>query len=220
MMRSPIDGLWLPLAYINGGGMCIRWFRDNFTGTPRLSYDELEAEARNIQPGSEGLIFSPHFSGRILPSAPSLKGGFVGLDYKHGRGHLYRSVLESIAYEYACYLSVLRANYPNDRFEEMITIGGGANSPLFCRIKADVLGLRVHTFEMRETALLASALIAGMGVGLFRDYKAPIHAVMRRSATCEPDAKRHADYAAYAQKYLEVLNATEPLFQSGIYSTH
>lgn len=217
MMRSPIDGLWLPLAYINGGGMCIRWFRDNFTGTPHVSYDELEAEARAVTPGSEGLIFSPHFSGRILPSDPALKGSFVGLDYKHTRGHLYRSVLESIAYEYVYYLSVLRANYPNDRFEEMISIGGGAASPLFCQVKADVLGLKVHTFEMGETALLASALIAGVGVGLFNDYKAPIHAVMRRNATYGPDADNHAAYAPYAQKYLEILDATGPLYRSGIY---
>ena len=217
MMRSPIDGLWLPLAYINGGGMCIRWFRDNFTGRPPLSYDELETEAQSVAAGSEGLIFSPHFSGRILPSDPTLKGSFVGLDYKHGRGHLYRSVLESIAYEYACYLSVLRGNYPHDRFEEMITIGGGANSPLFNQIKADVLGLRVHTFEMGETALLAAALIAGKGVGLFDDYKTPIQAVMRRNAAYEPDAGNHAAYAPYAEKYLEVLAVTGSLYKSGVY---
>ena len=87
MMRSPVEGLFLPLAYINGGGMCIRWFRDTLTGKPIASYDQLEEEAISIEPGSEGLIFIPHFSGRVLPSNPNLKGTFR-LDFKHTRTYV------------------------------------------------------------------------------------------------------------------------------------
>lgn len=206
MMRSPVDGLFLPLAYINGGGMCVRWFRDTLTGMPPASYDQLQEEAGKIACGSEGLLFVPHFSGRVLPSNPNLKGSFVGLDFKHTRAHLYRSVLESIAYEYAYYLSVLKALHPGGAFDSMLTVGGGAKSSLFNQIKADVLGVRVSTYEMGETALIGSAVIAGVGVGLLSDYKGPIRRAIRPGETYLPDEKRHQAYAPFARDYLEAID--------------
>lgn len=206
MMRSPIDGLFLPLAYINGGGMCVRWFRDTLSGTPAASYKELDAEAGSVPQGSEGITFIPHFSGRVLPNNPFLKGSFLGLDFKHARGHMYRSVMEAVAYEYKYYLSVLRKLYPNDSFDDMITIGGGAKSSLFNQIKADVMGVNVTTFEMGETALLGSAVIAGCGVGLLSDYKKPIESVMRKNAEFRMDHQAHEHYAPCADKYLKAMD--------------
>lgn len=206
MMRSPIDGLFLPLAYINGGGMCMRWFRDTLSGDPAASYKELDAEAQNVQPGSEGITFIPHFSGRVLPNNPFLKGSYLGMDFKHTRGHMFRSVMEAVAYEYKYYLSVLRKLYPSDSFDDMITIGGGAKSSLFNQIKADVMGVNVTTFEMGETALLGSAVIAGCGVGLLSDYEKPIERVMRKGDEFRPDRQAYEQYVPYADNYLKAMD--------------
>ncbi len=206
MMRSPIDGLFLPLAYINGGGMCMRWFRDTLSGDPASSYKELDAEAQNVQPGSEGITFIPHFSGRVLPNNPFLKGSYLGMDFKHTRGHMFRSVMEAVAYEYKYYLSVLRKLYPSDSFDDMITIGGGAKSSLFNQIKADVMGVNVTTFEMGETALLGSAVIAGCGVGLLSDYEKPIERVMRKGDEFRPDRQAYEQYVPYADNYLKAMD--------------
>ena len=206
MMRSPIDGLFLPLAYINGGGMCMRWFRDTLSGNPAASYKELDAEARSVQPGSEGITFIPHFSGRVLPNNPFLKGSYLGMDFKHTRGHMFRSVMEAVAYEYKYYLSVLRKLYPSDSFDDMITIGGGAKSSLFNQIKADVMGVNVTTFEMGETALLGSAVIAGCGVGLLSDYEKPIERVMRKGDEFRPDRQAYEQYVPYADNYLKAMD--------------
>lgn len=206
MMRSPIDGLFLPLAYINGGGMCMRWFRDTLSGDPAASYKELDAEAQNVQPGSEGITFIPHFSGRVLPNNPFLKGSYLGMDFKHTRGHMFRSVMEAVAYEYKYYLSVLRKLYPSDSFDDMITIGGGAKSSLFNKIKADVMGVNVTTFEMGETALLGSAVIAGCGVGLLSDYEKPIERVMRKGDEFRPDRQAYEQYVPYADNYLKAMD--------------
>lgn len=205
MMRSPIDGLWLPLAYINGGGMCVRWFRDTLTGTPHASYDELEKEANGVPAGSEGVWFIPHFSGRVLPNNPFLKGGFIGLDFKHTRGHLYRAVLEAVAYEYRYYLSVLHELYPERAFDRISIIGGGAQSPLFNRIKADVLGVTAETFVTGETALIGSAVIAGCAAGALTDYRKPIESVMQREASYAADLQNTEAYRAYAEAYLDAM---------------
>jgi xylulokinase len=214
MMRSPVDGLFLPLAYINGGGMCLRWFRDTLTGNPTAGYDELQQEAEAVEPGSEGLIFIPHFSGRVLPSNPNLKGTYLGLDFKHTRGHMYRAVMESIAYEYKYYLSILRKLYPHCNFNQMLTMGGGAKSELFNRIKADVLGIPVTALELGETALLGSAVIAAFGIGMLSDYKKPILQVMKKGAEYTPDINSHRIYTMYSETYLNAIEKTTPYYNN------
>jgi xylulokinase len=207
MMRSPVDGLFLPLAYVNGGGMCIRWFRNQLTGNPHSSYEELQLEAEVLPPGSEGLMFIPHFSGRVLPNNPNLKGAYLGLDFKHTRGHMYRAVLEAIAYEYAYYLSVLKGLYPHEAFDRMLIVGGGAESPLFNQIKADVLDVHAATLQTGETALIGSAVIAGVGVGLLKGYTAPILAAIRQKGEYAPNPGRHQAYQPYCDAYLSALEA-------------
>jgi xylulokinase len=211
MMRSPEDGKWYPLAYINGGGLCVRWFRGLCGGKAPLSYAELEEEAGRIGPGSEGLIFIPHFAGRVLPSNPGLKGSFVGLDRKHTRGHLFRAVMEGIAYEYHFYLSVLRDLYPENRFNRLAAIGGGAKSELFVSVKADVLGLDAASYRVGDTALIGSAAIAGKGLGLFKNCRELILNTIAEQKAISYDRKKHERYRPMTRKYLQTLGALEGL---------
>jgi xylulokinase len=217
MMRSPVDGYFMPLSYINGGGLCVRWFRDELSGKPAASYDQLESEAKEVVPGSEGILFVPHFGGRVLPNNPYVKGSFVGLDWKHTRGHMYRAVMEGIAYEYGYYFDVLKKLYPNTAFRQMYSIGGGAKSDLFNSIKSDMLGLPVTTYRMGDTALVGSAVIAGFGAGVFDDYKKPVLKFARTGKTFEPNMENHRTYKKYAAQYLDVIGALEKVYKSEIY---
>lgn len=201
MMRSPIDGFWMPLSYIGGGGMCIRWFRDQLTGKVPMNYDRLEEEASLVAPGCEGLLFCPHFSGRVLPPDPQMKGAFEGLDFKHTRAHLYRSVLEAIAYEYAMYLDILRNNYTGTDFGQLTSVGGGARCGLFNQIKADVMHVTVRTCETGETALIGSAAVAGMAAGLLQDYRKSIHESIRTKAVFAPGQENRNIYDLKSKEY-------------------
>ncbi|MDR1801050.1 MAG: hypothetical protein LBQ95_04365 [Lachnospiraceae bacterium] len=212
MMRSPIDGYWFPLAYINGGGLCLRWVRDNFTGSPNVSYSVLEKECESIPPGSEGLIFIPHFAGRVLPNNPYIRGSFAGLDWKHTRAHLFRASMEGIAYEYHYYLSVLKSLYPNCNFSKMYAAGGGAKSALFNKIKADVLGVSVLPFEMSDAALVGSAVLAGLGTGLYDDYRVPIGNSMKISSEIKPDPDNTTAYEPYTKDYLKLIDTLTPYY--------
>ncbi|MDO5552161.1 MAG: FGGY family carbohydrate kinase [Planctomycetia bacterium] len=213
MVRAAVDGLWYPLAYINGGGLCLRWFRDEFTGTPHMDYDQLEKEALDIPPGCEGLSFVPHFDGRVLPSNPHIKGGFIGLNWKHTRAHLYRAIMESIACEYRYYFDVTRTLYPRRSFEQLFAMGGGANSPLFNQIKADVLGLQITTCEMSDTSLIGSAVIAGTGVGLFSDCKEPIRRVAAPGRTFFPNSENYEIYQNNFKRYQRALDAVAAIYK-------
>jgi len=206
MMRSPEDGIYYPLAYVNGGGLTLRWLRDHFSGGK--SYAELEGEAWDLPPGSEGLIFTPHFAGRVLPSDARARGSFFGLDLRHRPAHLFRAEMEGIAYEYAYYRSVLRALYPELTFDRMISVGGGAKSELFLKIKADVLGISTLSYESGDSALIGGAVIAGRSVGLFGDdYRSLIDRLSEKQFEIAADRANHEAYRAYAAAYLEAVEA-------------
>lgn len=206
MMRSPIGDSWYPLAYINGGGLCLRWFRDNFTGNPPVSYDNLSGEASGINAGSDGIIFIPHFTGRVLPSNTELKGSYFGLSFLHTRAHLFRSIMEGISYEYAYYLQILKKLYPEVVFDHMKSFGGGAKSDLFLSIKSDVLGVSVDSFETSDTALIGIAVVAGIGVHLFKDYKKPILAAAKKRHTFECNEINNQVYKTNIENYLKLID--------------
>jgi xylulokinase len=212
MMRSPEDGRFFPLTYINGGGLTVRWFRDNFTGKPSVSYRDIEAECAALPPGSEGIIFIPHFAGRVFPSNPDIKGSFTGLDLKHGPAHLFRAIMEGIACEYAYYLSVLRDLYPESNFKRMTAIGGGASSELFVRIKADVLGVEAVRTEVGDTALVGSAAIAGYGTGFLDDYRSAIQKTIRNKPPINFDPESYEKYKTVVKKYLKTMDAVSGLY--------
>ena len=206
-MRNPIDGLYLPLAYLGGGGMCVRWFRDQLSGTPSMHYDELQKEAEAVIPSQTSPIFVPHFAGRALPIDPTLKGGFIGLDFKHGRGELFRSVLESVAFEYHGYLKILKDLYPQYDFQRILTIGGGAQGDLFNQIKADVLGMDIQTLKTGDTSLMGTAAIAGNACGLLADCQAVIRSQTENSKVFHSNPEQHQIYEELGVRYRKAVDA-------------
>jgi len=182
-MRSIIPGLWHPLAFVAGGGMALDWFADLVTppgGSPP-DLDELVAEAMAVTPGADGLEFSPHLGGRIAPAGPGRRGHWSGFSWGHGRAAFFRSVLESIALEYADYVRILRELNPSQQKREARVVGGGARSAGWCQIKADVLDLPYRRLERADIGTLGVALVAGHAVGLVPDLAATARSASQAS---------------------------------------
>ncbi|MBR5817692.1 MAG: hypothetical protein IKY62_03490 [Clostridia bacterium] len=147
---------WTPTA-----GMALKWFRNALC--ENFSFAELDRLAEQVSAGSDGLTFLPYLCGSTMPKYnPDARGSFTGLTAEHTRGHFVRSVMESVA-------CMLKSNldYLGLGVEEIRAMGGGANSPLWCQMKADMTGKRLVTLKNRETACLGSAILAGVGVGAF-----------------------------------------------------
>jgi xylulokinase len=189
VMRSIVPGLWHPLAYIGGGGLAVRWSRDQFAGpAPDAAesdslYEQLTSEASKIAPGAEGLFFSPHLGGRICPADPERRGAWHGFSWGHTRAHLFRSVLESVAFEYASYLAILDTLVAGLERVEARVVGGGAKSAVWNQIKADVLGVPYRRLPRDDIATWGVALVAGHAVGLIPDI---VEASARASEPTEP----------------------------------
>ncbi len=135
-------------------------------------YHLLDAQAASLAPGSEGLLFIPHLVGRACPADPDVRGAWIGFTWTHTRAHFYRALLESIAYDFAQALEVVRDYFPDAAFSEVRVIGGGAKSPLWNQIKADVLGLPYVRLQREDVAALGCAIMAGHAVGIYPDMAA------------------------------------------------
>ena len=218
--RSVLPNLWMPLAYIAGGGLCLRWFRDTFVPseyTVALSqganiYALLDEWAAKILPGADRLWFVPHLSGRTLPSQPAIRGSWIGFTWSHTPAHFYRAILESVAYEYQIYLAIQRELLPSVRFTEAHVIGGGARSQLWNQIKADVLDVPYICLNRSEYATWGAAMIAGYAVGLVDDLAATARMHAWRSNAIAPDRAHQAIYAQMASHYRSLLDTLGPFF--------
>lgn len=213
-MRSVIPGLWNPLAYIGGGGIALRWLRDNIyhptseepsSQVNRDIYDEMTSLAKTVPPGSAGLLFSPHFGGRICPSSPQMRGAWIGLSWSHNQAHLIRAMLESVAYEYAYYLNTLRDLMPDQAFFEARAMGGGAKSSVWNQIKADVLNVAYYRLQGNEFGTWGAAMIAGKSAGLIDDLASHAydHAQLNQHPA-RPRLEVHQQYQPIIDKYIRM----------------
>lgn len=215
------DDHWYVMMYISGGGLTHRWFAQEFARDVVEQHGDdwgaifaaLDAEAAPLTPGSDGLLFFPHLGGRSSPVVPHVRGGWLGADWSHTRGHFYRALLESIAYDYALGLASIRHHAPAGISGDVTVIGGGARSGLWNGIKADVLELRYHALANADRATLGSALMAGHGVGLFPDMAAAARSMRQVTGTTHPDPARHRRYHPMATAYRDAYGHLDGLFR-------
>jgi xylulokinase len=222
-----IAGTFITLAFINGGGLALRWFRDEIA---RLggddAYARLDALAAAVEPGAGGLLWFPHLQGRVLPPQPHARGAWVGLTAGHTHGHLFRALLEGIAYEYAAWADLgvrasasepaggdltgvrASASEPAGRAGAVLTqaraLGGGAASALWNQIKADVLGIDWVPMRRQECGVLGDALIAAAATGQVGDLATTAKQWQRTAEPVRPDPARTRHYAGLRAAYDEL----------------
>jgi len=219
--RSVIQNLWNPIAFINGGGLCLRWFRDEIAHQERKEaeakgqdfYEFFDKLASEISAGSDRLLFIPHLGGRVLPAQPNLRGSWVGFSWGQSKSHFYRSILEGIAYEYYYYLKIMKNLYPDVEFREVRALGGGSKSKLWNQIKADTLNIPYTIVTQQEPAILGSAIIGGFAVGLFDDLAKTSQKFVQVKGRIESRAKYHDHYKQYAEIYIDLIDNLNNTFQ-------
>jgi len=155
------DGKYCLLTWSATAGMALKWFRNALC--ENFSFAELDGLAASVNKGCDGLTFLPYLCGSTMPKYnPAARGSFTGLTPEHTRGHFVRSIMEAIS----CTLKE-NLDYLDLPVSEIRAMGGGANSPLWCQMKADMTGKTLVTLKNKETACLGGAILAGVGIGLF-----------------------------------------------------
>lgn len=190
-----LPGQALYWGYVKAGGLSLRWLRDEVLRRPGDDdlYRELDALAAQVAAGSDGVLFTPYLSGGS-PDSPHASGTWLGMTAGTNVATLWRSMLESIALEYADFLDVFAAN--GIPVAEVLAVGGGARSAVWNQIKADVIGTPWRVPSRQDGAILANAALAAHGVGAIDDLAAAVGSWVSGGAASTPDPVRHATYQA------------------------
>lgn len=217
------DALYPGSDLLEGGlassGSVLRWFTEGFisqkiaaaaeaSGKKPLAYlDEL---AERIPPGSEGLIVQEHWQGSRCPWVDSASRGAIrGLTLLHRPEHLYRAIMEGVAFGAALILDRMEA--AGVPIEELRVCGGPSRSALWMRIHADVTGKPIVLPREPESVLLGSAMLAALGAGLYPTLHEAADAMSGTADTILPDAGRHALYKKLLKRYVATYEALGPV---------
>ncbi len=203
---------WHLMGVMLSAAGSLQWFKD--TLAPNLSFDELLAPAADIEPGAEGLLFLPYLTGERTPYPdPLARAGFVGLTLRHGKPHMTRAVLEGVAFGLRDSMELIKEAGLGEIAQVRLS-GGGAKSPLWRQILADVMGQTLVTVNTTEGAAFGAAVLASVGAGAWPSVPAACSAIVRIVDRVEPVPARVAVYATHYPLYRQLYPALKPTFKS------
>jgi xylulokinase len=200
--RHVVPGLYLSMTLNHSGGLLLRWFRDTLSRweveyarvAGQDAYDTILAGA---PAGPTSLLVLPHFAGSGTPLLDTRsKGAILGLTFSVTHGEIAKAFLEGLCYELRVNLDLLRG--AGLAIEELHAVGGGAKSPLWLRLKADICQIPLRVPEVRDAACLGAALVAGVGAGVYGDLRSAVTQTVHMGRRIEP---RQASAAAYEPRY-------------------
>jgi xylulokinase len=203
---------YVTLAFFPAG-VVLRWFRDQFAQEEIREADAEGADAydvliRRLPGGPSGICFTPHFLGSGNPTwNVNATGAALGFRLDKTKHHVFKAILEGIACEIKTNIDVLQECV--GPVNTLRTTGGGAKSPYWLRMRADITGKRIASMRSPEAVCLGAAILAGVGAGVFRDAKQGAAGMARVGAAYEPDAGSAAAYAAQIAQYERLYRALD-----------
>ncbi len=216
----------VPNAYsleiqIYRGYWMVSWFKSEFGHheqrladergiTPEELFDEL---VRVVPPGSEGLVLQPFWSPGLKMPGPEARGAIIGFGGQHTRAHLYRAILEGLAYALrdGAERTSKRSGTP---LTELRVAGGGSQSDQAMQITADVFGLPASRPHLYEASGLGAAIDTAVGLKLHLDFDTAIKEMTRLGDTFEPNPRAHAIYdELYRNVYCKMYGRLKPLYE-------
>ncbi len=219
-MGGPVPGTYILETFIGGGTQNIVWFVEQLglpasvAGKTQKPPEQLLEEAAAAVPqGAGGLLCLPYWTGAMTPYWDGhARGAFVGLSGLHGKAHMYRAVLEGIALEQRLLTSGVEAA-TGQPVDDILMLGGGSRSPLWCQIIADVLGRSVKLVREQESTALGAGIHAAAATGLHADLRAAADAMTGIDRSYDPDEASHARYSGIFEAYRSIYPGLKSTFQ-------
>ncbi|MCP5160145.1 MAG: carbohydrate kinase [Hahellaceae bacterium] len=217
----------IPKAYcteimIYRGFWMVSWFKKEFGQreqhiaesrgiAPEMLFDEL---VNQVPPGSMGLMLQPYWSPGVRDPGPEAKGGIIGFGDVHTRAHIYRAILEGLAYALREGKERIEAR-TGVKITQLRVAGGGSQSDAAMQLTADIFGLpaeRPHTYE---TSGLGAAIDTAVGLGIHTDFDTAIQRMTRVGKVFYPNPAAQRTYdKLYRQVYLKMYAQLQPLYRS------
>ena len=195
-------GKWDMEGDIANTGGALKWYRDTFCDTELAEakatgkdvYDIIGAQAESAPVGCKGYMFMPWFAGQLTPNwCDSARGGSLGLTFGHDKPVMARAVMEGVAYELRMVVDGM-TNAMGKPFDTIRLAGGGAKSPIWSQIQADVYGFPVETVKVADCGIVGAAVLGAAGAGIFNSIEEGIEAMVHTGGMIEPNMANHAIY--------------------------
>jgi sugar (pentulose or hexulose) kinase len=205
-------------AGIRRGMWTVSWLRDllgaenaRAAAAAGASAEELLNKlASDIPAGSDGLLCVLDWL--APPNKPFKKGMFIGFDERHGYAHMYRAVLEGIAFTMKRNMAAMTAER-DISLRTLVVSGGGSNSDLVMQIFADVFNIPVVRNVVRNAAGLGAAVCVAVACGIYPDFDEAAARMVRREDRFEPDPRNAALYEQLCTVSAEIPMQTDPILE-------
>jgi xylulokinase len=203
----PVTPLWYCQAGTSTCAAAVQWGMKLF-GNP--SYETWDSEAAETPPGAEGLLFHPYLAGERAPLwDPRVRGSFIGLSLRHGRGHLARALYEGASFSIRHAMCVLD-DIPASG-NPLAVVGGGARSALWTSVLADVLGRELRIVDGADSAL-GAALLGLAGLGLSANWLSLVKTRAAAGRLIRPDPERQSFYDQRFTAYVDAQSRLSPFY--------
>lgn len=214
-----VPGAWHVMGVTQSAGGSLQWWRDTFAHAERAVaaesgedvYDLLCREAAAIAPGAESLVFLPYLMGERTPHTdPAARGVFFGITPRHRRAHFARAILEGVSQSLRDCLALIEdLGCP---VREVRMTGGGARSPLWRQIQADVLARPLRVARGSEGPATGAAILAAVGTGAYAHVAQACEAMVAPGAETRPQPDAVAAYIEQGEVYRSLYPALQPIF--------
>ncbi len=219
---AAVPGSYTLEIQIYRGYWMVSWFKKEFGEREQILADERGVEpeslfdelVRAVPPGSQGLVLQPYWSPGLRHPGPEARGAIVGFSDVHTRAHIYRAMLEGLAFglREGAERTARRSGVP---ITTLRVAGGGSQSDAAMQLTADVFGLPASRPHVYEASGLGAAIDAAVGAGIHPSFAAAVAAMTRTGATFNPDPHTHAIYdELYREVYLKMYARLQPLYRA------
>ncbi|TFG57630.1 MAG: xylulose kinase, partial [Spirochaetales bacterium] len=187
----------------------LEWFKNNFAAEEQKLadakgvsvWDPLMDLAKEVPAGSRGVFFLPHFAGAGAPHVDNRSlGAFAGLNEGADKGVLLRALIEGLDYQFLEFIVNLEKAL-GEKLERVVAVGGTARNSFWMQNKADVSGKAVEVPGYEEATPLGTAMLAGIGAGIYADEADAFKRVYKAGSVYEPDKANHELYRQYFEVY-------------------
>lgn len=207
-----VPGAWHLMGVMLSAAGSLQWHRD--TLAPGVSFDDLLAPAANVPAGAEGLFFLPYLTGERTPYPdPLARAGFIGLTLRHALPHMTRAVLEGIAFGLRDSMELVKGAGLGE-IKQIRVSGGGAKSPLWRQILADVIGSELVTVNTTEGGAFGAALLAAVGAGVWQTVPEACRATIKVVSATSPQPAQVKVYNDLYPLYRGLYPALKPTFDA------
>ena len=218
---AAVPGAWLVELQVLRGFWMVEWFKHEF-GAAEIDRGAaldippealFEALLEASPPGSMGLVLQPYWMPGVRYPGPEAKGALIGFGDVHGRAHVYRAILEGLAYALRDGLerSVRKSGV---KVRELRISGGGSQSRPAVQLFADVFGIPASRPHTHEAAGLGAAIDVALGLGIHPDAETAVATMVRVADRFEPNPAANRLYEdLFRSVYLPMYDRLKPLYR-------